>query len=133
MRTWVSPLACLGKRGVGCGVARRSAKLIPLMLVAVLVGCARTAPQPIMELSDASSRIGEHDAAEDLRLCRASVREAAPVSMQPRWLPPLGMPENGVVLGTVDAPHPVWPSQAAYRREIERCLTARGYKIHGWQ
>ena len=110
-----------------------SAVLMPLVMFAALVGCASTAAQPIIEPSDVMVGAGEHDAAEDLRLCQATVREAAPVSMQPRWLPPLGMPENGVVLGTVDAPHPIWPSQAVYRREIERCLTARGYEIRGWQ
>ena len=106
--------------------------VIPLLMLAVVGGCVRTAPQPIIEPSAMMSRAGDHDAARDLRLCQATVREAAPVSMQPRWLPPLGMPQNGAVLGTVDVPHPVWPSQAAYRREIERCLTARGYEIRGW-
>jgi len=105
---------------------------IPLLTLAVAGSCARTVPQPIVEPSVLMSRAGEQDAAGDLRHCEATVREAAPVSMQPRWLPPLGVPENGVVLGTADTPHPVWPSQAAYRREIERCLTARGYEIRGW-
>jgi hypothetical protein len=38
-----------------------------------------------------------------------------------------------VVLGTVDVPHPVWPSREADRQAIEACLTARDYEIHGWQ
>lgn len=55
------------------------------------------------------------------------------MSMQPRWLPPLGSAANGVVLGTSDTPHAVWPSREAYRQTIERCLTDRGYKVRGWQ
>jgi len=109
--------------------------LIPLLLLAVVYGCTvlPKAPQPIIEPAALMPSDVEHNAAQDLRHCQAAVREAAPVSIQPRWLPPLGVPESGVVLGTVDAPHPVWPSQAAYRREIERCLAARGYEIRGWQ
>jgi hypothetical protein len=108
-----------------------------LMVVVVLssfVACsmARHVPQPILERSDHTVSVGE-TVAEDLRTCRTEVYKAAPVSIQPRWLPPLGTMTNGVVIGTVDVPHPVWPSRDAYRQAIERCLTARGYAIHGWQ
>jgi len=76
----------------------------------------------------------QYDEARDLRTCRQEVRAAAPLSIQPRWLPPIGAAyTNGIVLGTVDVPHPVWPSLVAYRQEIERCLVARGYQIRGWR
>jgi hypothetical protein len=61
------------------------------------------------------------------------VRAAAPLSIQPRWLPPLGGDTHGIILGMVDTPHPAWPSVEAYRQEMERCLVARGYQIHGWE
>jgi hypothetical protein len=114
---------------------RLTTVLIPLLMLAAPYGCTLLprAAQPIIEPAAVMPSNVEPDAAQDLRYCQAMVRKAAPVSMQPRWLPPFGVPENGVVLGTVDAPHPVWPSQAAYRRKIERCLTARGYEVRGWQ
>lgn len=93
---------------------------------------ARHIPQPILERSDHTVSLGE-TVAEDLRTCRTEVHKAAPVSIQPRWLPPLGTTANGAVIGTVDVPHPVWPSRDAYRQAIERCLTAHGYEVHGWQ
>jgi hypothetical protein len=55
------------------------------------------------------------------------------MTIQPRWLPPLGTTDSGVVLGTVDDPHPTWPSREAYRQALARCLVARGYEIRGWQ
>ena len=90
-------------------------------------------PQSILQRGNHASLTGESTAAQDLRTCQTDVRAAAPVSIQPRWLPPLGATGNGVVLGTVDVPHPVWPSREAYRQAIEACLTARDYEIHGWQ
>ena len=90
-------------------------------------------PQPVLQRGDRASLTGDSTASQDLRTCQIDVRAAAPVSIQPRWLPPLGAPGNGVVLGTVESPHPVWPSREAYRQAIEACLTARGYEIHGWQ
>ncbi len=90
-------------------------------------------PQPILQRGDRASLTGDSTASQDLRTCQTDVRAAAPVSIQPRWLPPLGATRNGVVLGTVDVPHPVWPSRKAYRQAIEACLTARGYEISGWQ
>ena len=88
---------------------------------------------PVLERGDRASLSGDSTASQDLRTCQTDVRAAAPVSIQPRWLPPLGATGNGVVLGTVEAPHPVRPSREAYRQAIEACLTARGYKIRGWQ
>jgi len=113
---------------------RPTVVVISVLLLAPWSGCAvRPAPQPIIEPSASRAPQGEQDAAEDLRLCESAVRESAPVTIQPRWLPPLGAPDNGAVLGTVEAPHQVWASQVAYREAIERCLTARGYEIRGWQ
>jgi hypothetical protein len=109
--------------------------LVPFLMLFIMAGCApaRILPQPIVEPSAKMQRGGEDDAAQDLLFCRDTVRDAAPVSMQPRWLPPLGVAENGVVLGTVDEQHQVWPSRDALRQAIERCLTDRGYEIRGWQ
>ena len=94
---------------------------------------ARHVPQPILQRGDSVSLSGDPTVAQDLTACQTQVRDAAPLSMQPRWLPPLGSTENGAVLGTADAPHPAWPSREAYRRAIERCLTERGYEIRGWE
>jgi len=106
-----------------------------VLLLSSIAACssAHRQPQPILERSDRILSAGDSTAAQDLRACRAKVREAAPVSIQPRWLPPLGVTANGIVLGTVDSPHPVWPSRETYRQAIELCLTARGYDVHGWQ
>ena len=114
---------------------RPTVVLVPFLMLFTVAGCApaRTLPQPIIKLSAKMQRGGEHDAAQDLRFCQDTVRDTAPVSMQPRWLPPLGVAENGVVLGTVDEQHQVWPSRDAYRLAIERCLRDRGYEIRGWQ
>ena len=67
--------------------------------------------------------------ATDKKVCETEVHQAAPVSIQPRWLPPIGSGgafTNGVILGTVDVPHPVWTSHEAYQQAIERCLKAHG-------
>jgi hypothetical protein len=116
-------------------VMRPTMVLVPFLMLFTMAGCAtaRTFPQPIIEPSAKMQRVGEHDAAQDLRFCRDMVRDPAPVSMQPRWLPPLGVAENGVVLGTVDEQHQVWLSRDAFRQAIERCLRDRGYEIRGWQ
>lgn len=106
-----------------------------LLGVALLVppsACSsiRHIPHPVAERN---GRAVAFDTAEDLRICQAEVREAAPVSIQPRWIPPLGTTVNGVVLGTVDVPHPAWPSPEIYRQAIDRCLTGRGSTVHGIQ
>ncbi len=108
--------------------------MMMVALLASLAACssARHISQPILERSDHTVSVGE-TVAEDLRTCRIEVHKAAPVSIQPRWLPPLETMPNGVVIGTVDVPHPVWPSREAYRHEVALCLTARGYEVHGWQ
>ncbi|MGH7181337.1 MAG: hypothetical protein ACREJN_05100 [Nitrospiraceae bacterium] len=109
--------------------------LVMVLLLASITACSSThrQPQPILERGDHTLSAGDPTVVQDLRACRAEVREAAPVSIQPRWLPPLGIMTNGVVIGTVDSPHPVWPSREAYRRAIELCLTAHGYDVQGWQ
>ena len=108
--------------------------LMVVALGSLMAACssARHIPQPILERVDHTVLAGE-TVAEDLRTCRIEVYKAAPVSIQPRWLPPIGAMANGVVLGTVEFPHPVWPSREAYRHAIELCLTARGYDVRGWQ
>lgn len=70
--------------------------------------------------------------AQDRTVCETEVRQAVPLSIQPRWLPPIGggSGTNGVVLGTVDVPHRVWLTREAYQQAIERCLTAHGYETH---
>lgn len=90
-------------------------------------------PQPVIERNGSAIAGNDPAGSDDFRACQAEVREAAPVSIQPRWLPPLSTTTNGVVLGTVDISHPVWPSREVYRQAIERCLAARGYTVHGWQ
>ena len=109
--------------------------LLGVALLGSLAACssARHIPQPVVERNANASAFDDAGASEDFRACRTEVREAAPISIQPRWVPPLGATGNGVVLGTVDVPHPVWLSREAYRQAIERCLTARGYAVHGWQ
>lgn len=114
---------------------RRVARLWLLgLLVGSLAACGGYhAPHPLLQQGDAVVPAGDALAAKDLTACQAEVRNAAPVTMQPRWLPPLGSTEQGVVLGTADAPHPVMPPRDAYRQELERCLTSRGYQVRGWQ
>jgi hypothetical protein len=57
--------------------------------------------------------------------------DAAPRSIQPhRLIPPVIAP-SGVMIGTMDAPHAAL-SHEDYKREIERCLMARGYHVRGW-
>jgi len=109
--------------------------LMVVALLSFMAACsaAHHVPQPILERGDHTVSAGDSITAQDLQACRTQVREAAPVSIQPRWLPPLGASANGVVLGTIDVPHPVWPSRDVYRQAIERCLTARGYEVRGWQ
>jgi hypothetical protein len=109
--------------------------LLGVALLGSLATCssARHIPQPVVERNGSAIAFDDAGASEDFRACRTEVREASPVSIQPRWLPPLGTTANGVVLGTAESPHPAWPSRDAYRQAIERCLTARGYAVHGWQ
>ena len=73
-------------------------------------------------------------AAQERQVCESEVRQAAPVSIQPRWLPPIGgggSVTHGIVLGTVDVPHRAWLTREAYQQAIERCLTAHGYETRG--
>lgn len=109
--------------------------LVGIVLLGSLAACssARHIPQPVIERKGSAVAGNDPSVSEDFRACQAEVREAAPVSIQPRWLPPLGTTTNGVVLGTVDVSHPIWPSHEVQRQAIERCLTARGYAVHGWQ
>ena len=110
-------------------------RFIALMWLSLIAACASVhhQPQPILERIDRQLGVSDPTASGDLDACRAEVREAAPVSIQPRWLPPLGVTDSGVVLGTVGNSHPTWPSQEAYRQALARCLIAHGYQILGWQ
>lgn len=109
----------------------RQLMLIPLILILAACSSARDGPQPLLERSDQPPLAGDSTAAQDLRICRNAVSASAPMSIQPRWIPPFAVAANGVVLGTVDVPHPVWASWEAYRHEVELCLSARGYKATG--
>src|SRR5690348_9128120 len=108
--------------------------LVPFTALALLCGCpnAGSLPQPIMEPLTQVTGV-QYDETRALQACRQDVDASASLSIQPRWLPPLGSYTNGVVLGTVDAPHPAWTSLAVYRQELERCLVSRGYLISGWR
>ncbi|SLM47823.1 protein of unknown function [Nitrospira japonica] len=109
--------------------------LIGMTWICLSLACSSTrhVPQPIVDLGDGSVPIESAIVSQDLQTCRTEVHQAAPVSMQPRWLPPLGTSANGVVLGTADTPHAVWLSHEDYRQAIEHCLTDRGYRVRGWQ
>lgn len=116
---------------------RSHVRVIPFVLLASVLACAPgwPLPQPVLEPNPHRLAVGAEVAAEDIRGCRQEVHLAAPVSIQPLSLPPLGVvgPSTGVVIGTVGPPHRVWESEAAYRHAIERCLAGRGYEIKGWQ
>ena len=111
---------------------RALATLVLILSIPGALSCTlgRHLAQPIMIAPEQAG--GQYDAARDLRLCQQNVRDAAPKTIQPQWLPPLA-PTSGVILGTVDAPHPAWPSRQAYHQAIDRCLMARGYQIQGWE
>jgi hypothetical protein len=103
----------------------------PRHLVVGVLFCSITACSSGRE---ASRSIPTSVPAQDRTVCEIEVRQAAPVSIQPRWLPPIGgggSSTNGVVLGTVDVPHRVWPTREAYQQAIERCLTAHRYETRG--
>ena len=104
----------------------RTRTLIVVVLLSTIAACSSSHPQPppILKGSDRPLSLGDPPVEQDLRNCRAEVREAA-FSLD--GFHPLGVTANGIVLGSVDIPHPVWPSRQAYRHAIERCLTARGY------
>ncbi|MCX5728541.1 MAG: hypothetical protein NTZ28_06850 [Nitrospirae bacterium] len=99
--------------------------LVVAALFCSITACSvgRQAPQSILPSIPAQER----------QVCETEVRQAAPVSIQPRWLPPIGggSATHGVVLGTVDVPHRAWLSLEAYQQAIERCLTAHGYETRG--
>ncbi len=100
--------------------------LLGITSLPLLAACSAAHPltQPVAERNGRAAAFNETDAAADLHTCQSEVRRAAPVNIQPRWLPPLGPAANGVVLGTVDTAHPVWPSHEAYRQAIEECTKA---------
>lgn len=110
-------------------------RVITLVCLSLIPACASVLhqPQPILERNDRPLAEGDPTASRDLSTCRTEVRQAASVSIQPRWLPPLENTDSGVVVGTVDNPHPTWPSEEAYRQALEHCLVSRGYEIRGWQ
>jgi hypothetical protein len=100
--------------------------LVVAILFCSITACSagRQAPQSILPSIPAQER----------QVCETEVRQAAPVSIQPRWLPPIGgggSGTHGIVLGTVDVPHHAWPTREAYQQAIDRCLTAHGYETRG--
>jgi hypothetical protein len=112
--------------------------VIPFVLLASVLACAPARPllQPVLDSNSHLLAVGAEVAVEDIRRCRQEVYLAAPLSIQPLSLPPVGVvgpSTGGVVIGTVGPPHRVWESEAAYRHAIERCLAGRGYEIKGWQ
>ncbi|WP_447978433.1 hypothetical protein [Candidatus Nitrospira bockiana] len=112
----------------------RSSWLPLLVLLLASAGCAtgRSLPHPIFEPSSEMKTAGRYDTERDLRACQHTVWETAPWSMQPHRLIPPVLAPSGVVLGTMDVPHPVL-SRQAYQRGLEHCLMARGYEVRGWQ
>lgn len=105
-------------------------RFLRLLVVAVLF-CSSTACSSGRQ---ASQSILTSVPEQDRKVCETEVRQAAPVSIQPRWLPPIGgggSGTHGIVLGTVDVPHHAWPTRGAYQQAIERCLTAHGYETRG--
>ena len=103
----------------------------PRDLVVGVLFCSITACSSSRQ---ASQSIPTTVPAQDRKVCEIEVRQAAQVSIQPRWLPPIGgggLSTNGVVLGTVDVPPRIWPTREAYQQAIERCLTAHGYETGG--
>jgi len=117
---------------------RSHVRVIPFVVLASALACspARPLPQPVLDPNPHRLAVGAEVAAEDLRGCRQEVYRAAPESIQPLSLPPIGVvgpATGGVVIGTVGPPHRVWESEAAYRHAIERCLAGRGYEVKGWQ
>ena len=102
-------------------------RFLRYLVVAVLL-CSITACSSGRE---ASPSLLTSVPAQDRKVCETEVRQAAPISIQPPWLPPIGgggSSTNGVVLGTVGVPHRVWPTREAYQQAIERCLMAHGYE-----
>lgn len=106
------------------------------MALAVLPSCVshHPVPRPLLERNGQTLSSEDRTGADDLLACRSETERTAPVTIQPRWVPPLASSANGaVVTGTVDAPHRAWPSKDAYRHAVEHCLAARGYEVLGWQ
>jgi len=102
-------------------------QFLRLLIVAVLF-CSITACSSGRQ---ASQSILTSVPEQDRKVCETEVRQAAPVSIQPRWLPPIGgggSGTRGIVLGTVDVPHHAWPTREAYQQAMERCLTAHGFE-----
>jgi hypothetical protein len=112
----------------------RRAVVTMLLATQFISGCASTSPLPSPIIAAVAPTPGDHDddPSAEIRACRRTVLEAAPVTMQPRWLPPIMAP-NGVVVATAVKPQPVRLSPAAYREHMEHCLLVRGYEIHAWE
>src|SRR5262245_4304680 len=110
----------------------RLSVLLIVMILTASCSSLREVPQPVLE-RDGRVLSSSDEARQDVRTCQGEMEKTAPVSIQPRWLPPLATTGNGVVTRTVDVPHHAWPSGDAYRRALERCLTARGYEVRGWE
>ncbi|HJT20823.1 MAG TPA: hypothetical protein VJ746_10150 [Nitrospira sp.] len=107
-----------------------------VMVLVVAPSCVshRHVSQPVLERNGQTLSSEDRTGAEDLLACRSETDRTAPLTIQPRWVPPLATAANGaVVTGTVDAPHRAWPSRDAYRNALERCLAGRGYEVRGWQ
>jgi hypothetical protein len=114
----------------------RQTLFIILLGALAMSGCAsastRSLPHPLIEPSAHLRDHGELDDDAVVRTCRRTVLDAAPVSIQPRWLPPILAP-NGVLVATAHPPKAVHLSDTAYRQQMAHCLSAQGYDILGWE
>ena len=124
-KSWSDKVIICSRGRVRCLVRRVLRHLVVAMLFCSLTACSAG--------RQASQSSLPSIAAQERQVCETEVRQAAPVSIQPRWLPPIGggSATHGVVLGTVDVPHRVWLTREAYQQAIERCLTAHGYETRG--
>jgi hypothetical protein len=114
-------------------MTHRWSHFLGVLVLLTIVGCAssRPIPKPLLEPSGDIAGAGTSDASQDWRACHQAVWDAAPRSIQPhRLIPPVIAPD-GVMIGTMDAPHATL-TREDYKREMERCLMIRGYQVRGW-
>lgn len=88
---------------------RRVSRIVGLLAM-TWAGCSTVSVPQSVPFPEPPESPSASSAESPARLCSTDL------TIQPRWLPPLAVAPNGVVLGTADRPHPLPADPSSPRR-----------------